>query len=218
MNTNMRHAGLFNFKTTVTEAEKQDFFAALKDLETILGVQKMEVSRQTSSKTKFQYGFSMEFGDEDIYGMYQIHPKHEAFVKNYWAKMVEDFMEMDTEQMIIATAKKAGATASIGTNNLPKETYFAGKWTVTLKATPEGDVPLLMTFQQKDGKWTGSYINQKTKEEAALKSVEVNGDKIVLALKYATYDMTAQLNRVDDEHCFGKMMDMIDCEGVRIKE
>lgn len=218
MNSNMRHAGLFNFKPTVTEEEKQAFFVALKDLETILGVQKMEVSRQTSPKTKFEYGFSMEFGDEDIYSAYQLNPKHDAFVKNYWLKMVADFMEMDTEAMLIATAKKSEPTASKGTNNVPKDIYFAGRWSVTLKGTPEGDVPLLMTFEQKIGKWTGSYVNQKTKEEAVLKSVEVNGDKIFVALKFATYDMTMQLNRIDDEHIVGKMMDMIDCEGVRNKD
>lgn len=217
MNTNMRHAGLFNFKSTVTEEEKQTFFAGIKDLETIPGVQKMEVSRQTSPKNKFQYGFSMEFGDEDMYSIYLIHPKNEAFVKNYWSKMVEDFMVLDTEPMLIGNNKKAESSPK-GTNNLPKETYFVGKWTVTLKGTPEGDVPLLMTFQQKDGKWTGSYINQKTKEELALKSVDINGDKIAIALKFIGYDMTMQLNRIDDEHCVGKMVDMMDCEGVRNKE
>jgi L-ribulose-5-phosphate 3-epimerase len=218
MNTNMRHAGLFNFKATVTEAEKQTFFAGIKDLETILGVQKVEVSRQTNTKTKFEYAFSMEFSDEDIYSAYLVNPKNEAFVKNYWSKMVEDFMVVDTEPMLIATAKKTKLVASKGTNNLPKDTYFAGKWTVNMKGTPEGDVPILMTFQQKDNKWAGSYINQKTKQEAALKSVEVKDDKILVALKFADYDMTLQLNRVDDDHCVGKMVDMFDCEGVRIKE
>lgn len=66
---------------------------------------------------------------------------------------LEDFMEMDTEQMMIATSKKPELAAPKDTNNLPKETYFAGKWMVTLKATPEGDVPLLMIFQQKDGEF-----------------------------------------------------------------
>lgn len=216
MNTNLRHAGLFNFKASVTEAEKQAFFAALKDLETILGVQKMEISRQTSPKNKFEYGFSMEFGDEDIYSAYSIHPKHDAFVKNYWQKMVEDFMEIDTEQLLLSRDKKEEPPPK-GTNNLPKETYFAGKWEIVLKGTPEGDISFLMTFQQKEGKWMGTYINQKTKEENALQSIEVNGDKITLALKLSSYDMTMQLNRINDEHITGKMMDMMDCVGTRKK-
>ena len=58
---NLRHAGIFNFKATVSESQKHEFFLALKALEEINGVEKMEVSRQTSPKNKFKYGFSMEF-------------------------------------------------------------------------------------------------------------------------------------------------------------
>jgi hypothetical protein len=216
LNTRIRHAGLFKFKSTVTEIEKQAFFVSLKELETIPGVQKMEVSRQTSKKNKFEYAFSMEFDDEDSYGIYTMHPKHEAFVKNDWLKMVEDFMEIDTEQMQVATAKKTELALKVS-NNLPKETYYVGKWDVVVKGTPEGDLPLQLTFQQKEGKWTGVYIHQKTKETATLQSIEVQGDKVLLALKFATYEVTMSLNRVDDDHIIGKMMDMLDCEGIRQK-
>jgi hypothetical protein len=98
---NIRHAGLFTFKPTVTEAEKQAFNIALKDLEQIEGVQKMEISKQISPKNTFEYGFSMEFANDSIYKAYNIHPHHDAFVQNYWLKYVEDFMEIDTVQMDI---------------------------------------------------------------------------------------------------------------------
>lgn len=99
MDTNIRHAGLLKFKSTITEEEKQAFFIALKDLEQIEGVQKMEISKQISTKNPFEYGFSMEFANESIYKAYNIHPQHDAFVQNYWLKYVEDFMEIDTLQM-----------------------------------------------------------------------------------------------------------------------
>ena len=102
-NTNIRHAGLFKFKTNVTEQEKQAFFEALKDLENIAGVKKLEISKQISPKNKFEYSFSMEFANEDIYKAYNIHPSHDAFVQNYWLNSVEDFMEIDTVQMAILT-------------------------------------------------------------------------------------------------------------------
>lgn len=215
MNSVIRHSGLFNFKSNVTEEEKSAFFRTLKDLETIFWVQKMEVSKQTNSKNKYQYGFSMEFDDEDNYRAYQLNPIHDAFVKDYWLKMVDDFIEIDTEQMIIAATQKVESPFVKGANILPQETYFLGKWNVILKGTPEGDVPLTMIFQQKDGKWTGTYINQKTKEKSDLKSVAVNADSIHIALKFASYDITMSLNRVDDMHIIGKMMDMINCEGTR---
>jgi hypothetical protein len=96
----IRHAGIFNFKPTVSESQKHEFFVALKALEDINGVEKMEVSRQTSPKNKFKYGFSMEFASNEIYQAYSIHPQHDAFVKDFFIPLVEDFMEIDTEQLM----------------------------------------------------------------------------------------------------------------------
>jgi hypothetical protein len=96
----IRHAGIFNFKPTVSESQKHEFFVALKALEDINGVEKMEVSRQTSTKNKFKYGFSMEFASNEIYQAYSIHPQHDAFVKDFFIPLVEDFMEIDTEKLM----------------------------------------------------------------------------------------------------------------------
>jgi hypothetical protein len=96
----IRHAGIFNFKPTVSESQKHEFFIALKALEEISGVEKLEVSRQTSTKNKFKYGFSMEFASTEIYQAYSIHPQHDAFVKDFFIPLVEDFMEIDTEKLM----------------------------------------------------------------------------------------------------------------------
>jgi hypothetical protein len=96
----LRHAGIFNFKPTVSESQKHEFFIALKALEDINGVEKMEVSRQISSKNKFKYGFSMEFASNEIYLAYSIHPQHDAFVNDFFIPLVEDFMEIDTEKLM----------------------------------------------------------------------------------------------------------------------
>ena len=96
----LRHAGIFNFKATVSESQKHEFFVALKALEEIAGVEKMEVSRQTSTKNKFKYGFSMEFASPEIYQAYSIHPQHDAFVQEFFIPLVEDFMEIDTEKLM----------------------------------------------------------------------------------------------------------------------
>jgi hypothetical protein len=96
----IRHAGIFNFKAMVSESQKHAFFVALKALEEISGVEKMEVSRQTSSKNKFKYEFSMEFASNEIYKAYSIHPQHDAFVQNFFIPLVEDFMEIDTEKLM----------------------------------------------------------------------------------------------------------------------
>lgn len=85
----IRHAGIFNFKATVSESQKHAFFVALKALEEINGVEKLDVSRQTSSKNKFKYGFSMEFASNEIYQAYSIHPQHDAFVQDYFIPLAQ---------------------------------------------------------------------------------------------------------------------------------
>jgi hypothetical protein len=42
----------------------------------------------------------MEFASNEIYQAYSIHPQHDAFVKDFFIPLVEDFMEIDTEQLM----------------------------------------------------------------------------------------------------------------------
>jgi len=42
----------------------------------------------------------MDFANNDIYQAYSIHPQHDAFVKDYFIPLVEDFMEIDTEKLM----------------------------------------------------------------------------------------------------------------------
>ena len=87
----IRHAGIFNFKADVSEEEKQAFFSALQNLESIAGVMNMEIAKQTSAKNKFDYAFSMQFLNFDDYAAYSIHTQHDAFVQlcavvSFWFK------------------------------------------------------------------------------------------------------------------------------------
>jgi hypothetical protein len=42
----------------------------------------------------------MEFASNEIYQAYSIHPQHDAFVKDFFIPLVEDFMEIDTEKLM----------------------------------------------------------------------------------------------------------------------
>ncbi len=95
----IRHAGLFKFKSTISEEEKIDFFLALKALEEIPGVQYLEISKQISTKNPFEYTFSMVFDSQTIYDAYSNHPLHDAFVQIWWIPKVADFMEIDTLEL-----------------------------------------------------------------------------------------------------------------------
>jgi hypothetical protein len=96
----IRHSVIFKFKKNITEIEKQDFFTAGFQLSEIPGLENFETLKQTSPKNTFEFGFSMEFENYMIYENYNNHPYHNSFVQNYWLKMVEDFLEIDYEQII----------------------------------------------------------------------------------------------------------------------
>ncbi|RVU25523.1 Dabb family protein [Sandaracinomonas limnophila] len=90
------HTAVLKFKPAVSEQEKLEFFKALKNLESISGVQKLEISKQISTKNHFEYFFSMIFDTQEIYDAYSNHSLHNEFVQTYWIPLVEDFMEIDT--------------------------------------------------------------------------------------------------------------------------
>lgn len=95
-NGRIRHIAIFTLKYPVDSAEAMNF---LQDGESILRaipvVENFEVLRQVSSKTTFDFGFSMEFKSSDDYATYNNHPSHQSFVENRWKKEVKDFQEID---------------------------------------------------------------------------------------------------------------------------
>lgn len=93
----IRHTVVFKLKNPPTSPETADFFAAAKKLAAIPGVQKFECLKQVSPKNNFDFGLSMEFDTAALYGQYNNHPDHAHFVQTYWAKNVEDFLEIDYE-------------------------------------------------------------------------------------------------------------------------
>ncbi len=92
----IKHMAIFSLKHTIDSAETEKF---LKDGEQILTsipvVENFEVLRQISSKTNFDFGFSMEFKNQSDYDTYNEHPSHKAFVEDRWNTEVEKFQEID---------------------------------------------------------------------------------------------------------------------------
>ena len=95
----IRHSVIFKLKVPKNSAEEKNFLDAAKKLATIPGVQNFESLKQTSKKNKFDYGLSMEFASQQLYDAYSSHPDHVQFIKQYWLKYVEDFLEIDYEPL-----------------------------------------------------------------------------------------------------------------------
>jgi hypothetical protein len=108
-------------------------------------------------------------------------------------------------------------TASAQTAN---NEYFIGKWDITVKATPEGDVMLHTVIESNEGTLSGSYIKEVSgvkSEPVKMKSVAVKGEEMTLAFEIAGYNVTMNLVKKDNEHANGNMMDMFDCAGIKVK-
>jgi len=91
----IRHSVILRLKSSLSLADKSQYFVAVNELKHIPGVQKFEVLKQTSPKNPFDYGISMEFENQEAYDLYTNHSLHTAFVEKYWAACVEDFLEID---------------------------------------------------------------------------------------------------------------------------
>jgi hypothetical protein len=98
-NGTIRHMAIFTLKYAADDARTEAF---LKDGETILTsipvVKNFEVLRQVSSKCEYDFGFCMEFDDQAAYDTYNVHPIHQAFVKERWETELLKFQEIDFVQ------------------------------------------------------------------------------------------------------------------------
>ena len=95
----IRHSVILTLKSSLSPADKLEYFAAVDELKLIPGVRKFEVLKQISTKNPFEYGISMEFENQEAYDVYTGHSLHTAFVEKYWAACVEDFLEIDYQKL-----------------------------------------------------------------------------------------------------------------------
>ena len=91
----IRHTVVFTMKHAAGSALETAFLNDARALAAIEGVERFEQLRQTSKKTVFAFGFSMEFADQAAYDFYNDHPVHIAFVRDRWIPEVARFMEID---------------------------------------------------------------------------------------------------------------------------
>ena len=97
----IRHTVSFRLKHAAGSAAELDFLRAACALASIPGVEKFECLRQTSTKSSFTFGLSIEFASAVAYASYSSHPEHDAFVQQRWIPEVAEFLELDYEQMAI---------------------------------------------------------------------------------------------------------------------
>lgn len=93
------HSVIFKLRVAKNFAQEQVYFDVAKKLANIPVVWHFELLKQTTKKNNFDYGISMEFANQRLYNNYSNHPEHLPFIKEYWLKYVENFLEIDYEPM-----------------------------------------------------------------------------------------------------------------------
>ncbi|WP_226666380.1 Dabb family protein [Metabacillus litoralis] len=92
----IRHMAIFSLKHDLQSRETAKFLNdGKKILSSISFVENFEVVYQTSEKSNYDFGFSMEFVDLSAYEKYNNHPDHVHFVEERWKKEVDRFQEID---------------------------------------------------------------------------------------------------------------------------
>jgi len=95
----IRHTVAFRLKHPRGSKPEHDFLHAAQILATIPTVKNFEALRQTSKKSHFHFGFSMEFSSARDYQFYNEHPDHVHFVQTRWIPEVSEFLELDYEPL-----------------------------------------------------------------------------------------------------------------------
>ncbi|MEY3432191.1 MAG: hypothetical protein RL131_127 [Bacteroidota bacterium] len=100
----------------------------------------------------------------------------------------------------------------------PTPEYISGKWNITVKGTPNGDVTMPARFEIKEGVLKGYFMEPDAKEEKKMDTVYLNEGVFNMAFTIMSYDVTITMNKKDDDNATGSLMGMFDVVAVRVKE
>lgn len=98
-----------------------------------------------------------------------------------------------------------------------KVDYFVGKWNVVATGLPNGDSKMLVNLERVDGKLKGGMLDPATgKPTLAYSKVEETEKSVTVYFTAGGYNVYLYLEKKDDNHVTGNMMDMFDATGERV--
>jgi hypothetical protein len=96
--------------------------------------------------------------------------------------------------------------------------YFVGKWDVNVEV-PGGAKKMLMLIESKDGKLTGGILDAATKEmKAPFTKVEQTDENTTVYFMMSAHNVYMVMEKKDDNNFTASMLDMFECQGVRVVE
>jgi len=95
--------------------------------------------------------------------------------------------------------------------------YFAGKWNVMVKGTPNGDAAMIFNLGNLENKITGVITDTAGVEVSKISGADLGENAITLYFNASGYDINLTLSKKDEDHVTGNMLGMFEAEGERIK-
>lgn len=108
---------------------------------------------------------------------------------------------------------------SVNVKGQDKTDYFIGKWNIFVAGTPNGDVKFILSLERKDGLLTGTVNDVVTNAEISKVTKVEEKDQTITAYFFAEgHDLSLYLDKKDDTHVVGNLLNMFDATGERITE
>lgn len=95
--------------------------------------------------------------------------------------------------------------------------YFAGKWNVVIKGTPQGDAKLVFSFEKDGASLKGVILDSTGKEQSKVDKIELAENGGLFYFSLMGYDLNMELKKKDDDKATGSMMGMFEVEADRVK-
>lgn len=100
----------------------------------------------------------------------------------------------------------------------PPADYFVGKWNVVVEGTPSGESKMIVVLERKDGKLSGYLTSKEQSDTTRFAKLEEKEKSVTMYFNSQGYDVNLTLEKKDDDHVTGNLMNMFDAKGERIKE
>ena len=95
---------------------------------------------------------------------------------------------------------------------------FVGKWEIVIFGTPNGDSKMIAEITRKDGNLEGQLTSvEEPDTKLPITNIEEEGGKMTIYYSGGGYDLNIPFEKVDDDNLKGKLMDMFEVTGKRIK-
>ncbi len=97
-------------------------------------------------------------------------------------------------------------------------TYFIGSWNVLVKGLPNGDTKMFVNLEKGDTAMVGAILDSAKTEVAKFSKVDRKGFTVTVYFVAQGYDVTLFMEKKDEDHITGNMLNMFDAVGDRVKE